>query len=172
MIKTLITGLAVLLTTSIYTYTVTDITGNSIAFTNFQDKKILIVNIASNSPRVNQIQQLEQLYQLYSDSLVIVAFPSNSFGNEPRTNAGIDSFCHTNYNIHFLLTEKNPVTGANQQPIFQWLASQGLNGMTSATINNDFQKFLIDKNGSLIGLFGPTIEPISNLIQDAITDNN
>lgn len=80
-------GFALLLTpfliSTIYTYTLPAADGgNGIHLSDYQDKKILFVNTASNSEYAIQYASLEQLYQRYKDSLVIIAVPSNSFGNE------------------------------------------------------------------------------------------
>ena len=81
MINFLITALAVIIT-NFYSLSYTDTNGNSHAMSAYAGKKILIVNIATNSPMSSQIGQLQQLHQQYGDSLIIIAFPSNSFGNE------------------------------------------------------------------------------------------
>jgi len=92
--------------TSIYSFQITDINNNTINFNDFQGKKLLLVNIATGSTRVSQLSQLEQLNQKYGDSLVIIAFPSNSFGHESRTNSEIKQFCQSQYGITFRLIGK------------------------------------------------------------------
>jgi len=158
-------------TISIYSISATDINGGQINFSGFQGKKILIVNTASNGSYTSQYAALEQLYQLYKDSLVVIAFPSNSFGNEPGSNAGIKDFVTGTYNTHFLLAAKADVTGPSQIPIYQWLTQQSQNGMMNSVVQGDFQKYLVDKNGILIGVFSPMIGPMDSSIQNAITDN-
>lgn len=159
------------LTISIYSISSADINGGQINFSDFQGKKILIVNTASNSPYVAQYAALEQLYQLYKDSLVVIAFPGNSFSNEPGSNASIKSFVTSTYNIHFLLAAKVDVSGSGQAPIYQWLTQQSQNGMMNIVVQSDFQKFLIDKDGTLIGVFSAAVSPLDSSIQNAITGN-
>lgn len=163
--------IAGILTTSIYSVHFNTIDGNDQHFGQYQGKKILIVNIATGSDEVSQIGQLQELYQLYHDSLVIVAFPSNSFGHEPRTNPEIKQMCEGVFHTTFTIAQKGAVTGPNAMPIYRWLANQADNGVMNGTVVQDFQKFLVDRNGNLIGVFGPETDPMSTAIRDAITDN-
>lgn len=159
---------SLLLTTSIYTLEFTDADGNTVSMNSYQQKKILLVNIATGSSRVSQLAGLQQLHQSYGDSVIIIAFPSNSFGHEARTNAEIKQFCQNNYGVSFKIAAKNPVAGAGLQPIYNWLAQTGENGVMNGTIGNDFQKFLINKDGMLIGVFSPSVQPTDSLIINAL----
>jgi len=156
--------------TSIYTIQYNTIDGHAAAFSTCQGKKILIVNIATGSSKASQLEGLEQLNQKYKDSLVIIAFPSNAFGNESRSNAEIKSFCENSYHTTFQLAQKGQVTGPGRQSIYSWLATMNENGVMDAPIVEDFQKFLIDKDGSIIGGFASSVEPMDSLIQSAITN--
>jgi glutathione peroxidase len=97
--------------TSFYDLQVAAIDNNTIDFQSFQGKKILLVNIATNSPRISQLAGLQQLRQQYGDSLVIIGFPSNSFGNEPKSNSEIKQFCESQYGVSFQLAAKSSVRG-------------------------------------------------------------
>lgn len=154
---------------SIYSFTVNGIDGTQINFNNFQHKKILLVNIATNSSRVNQIGELKQLQQQYEDSLVIIGFPSNSFGNESRSNAAIKQFCDSAYSINFLLAGKGSVKGSDQQLVFYWLTHTSENNTLDSEIKGDFQKYLIDRDGELIGVFVGSVSPLSPQIINNIT---
>lgn len=156
---------------SIYSFQFNGIVGNTIINMNsFHNKKILLVNTASNSPFTSQYAELEQLHQLYKDSLVIIAFPSNSFGHEPNNNIAINLFLLQNYHPHFKIAAKADVTGSSALPVFKWIAEIGQNGVMNNTIADDFYKFLIDGNGNLIGAFSSTVSPMSNEIQNAIRE--
>lgn len=157
-------------TTSIYTLQFTDVDGNQVSMNSFQGKKILLVNIATGSSRIGQLTGLQQLHQTYGDSVVIIAFPSNSFDNEARTNAEIKQFCQGNYGVTFRIAAKNSVTGAGVQSIYNWLANISENGVMNGTVGRDFQKFLISKQGSLIGVFSPSVAPTDPLIVNALTN--
>jgi glutathione peroxidase len=158
-----------ILTTSFYDFSINDIDGNTINFSQFQGKKVLIVNTASGSTYASQYQSLEQLYQKYKDSLVIVAVPSNSFGNEPLDNSQIKSFIATNYNTHFIISEKAIVDGESQSPLFSFLSHIEQNGMVNNPVKADFFKFLINSSGTVIGTFAPSVDPMSDDVQNAIT---
>jgi glutathione peroxidase len=154
---------------SIYSFQFNGINGNSVINMNsFRGKKILLVNTASNSPYTNQYAALEQLHQLYKDSLVIIAFPSNSFGHEPGNNETIKNFIQQNYHAHFKIAAKADITGSNALPIFKWVAEAAQNGVMNNTVTNDFYKFLIDGEGNLIGAYTSTVSPMSNAIQNAV----
>jgi glutathione peroxidase len=167
--STLLVGLLVSLS-SIYNLSFQDINGNSYSMNQCQGKKILLVNIATGSSRVNQLTELQQLYQAHHDSLIIIAFPSNSFGKEHRSNVAIKNFCENQYGVTFPIASKNPVTGPGIQPVYNWLTSLAENQMIGEPVKGDFQKFLVDKNGLLIGVFAPSVSPLSNEIVEAITN--
>lgn len=160
--------LSVLATTSIYTYTATSLSGSTIRFSDFQHKKIMIVNIATGSPRINQLAGLQQLQAQFGDSLVVVAFPSNSFGKESRTDAEIKNFCELVYHTTFPVAQKGAVIGSGTQPVFQWLGSQGHNGVMDAAPKQDFFKWLISEQGELIAVYAGAVEPMDPTILEAI----
>src|ERR1041384_7804086 len=95
--------LAVTLTgSSIYDFKVEGLNGDTIDFSKFKGKKIMIVNTASKCGNTPQYAELEQLYEKYKDKLVIVGFPANNFKEqEPGTNAEIAEFCKKNYGVTF-----------------------------------------------------------------------
>jgi glutathione peroxidase len=154
---------------SLYDVSYINNAGQTKRFAQFSGKKLLIVNIATGSDKVGQLAELKQLQQQFADSLTVIAFPSNSFGNEARTNDEILEFCNQQYEINFLLCAKGNVTGAEKESIFLWLADVTMNGSMNAPVRSDFQKFLIDKDGTLIGSFSSLISPLDNKIISAIT---
>ena len=162
---------SLVLYTSIYTLSFTDTDGSTVNMSSFQNKKILIVNIATNSPRVGQLTGLLQLKQQYGDSLVIIAFPSNSFGNETRSDAEIKQYCQQNYNVNFFIASKNSVFGLYIQPVYNWLKHTEENGVMDVEIMSDFQKILINNDGNIIGVFAPGVSPTDTSIVSAITIN-
>lgn len=166
----LITCLAfIMLNSSIYNLQFQDIDGNTVSMSQYQGKKILLVNIATGSPRVSQLAGLQQLHQQYGDSLVVIGFPSNSFGSESRSNAEIKQFCQANYGVTFLLAAKTEVAGQQAHPIFNWLANVSENGVIGVPAQKNFQKFLISKNGTLVAYYVPVVEPTDTSVTEAIT---
>jgi len=143
--------------------------GNTVNFSGFAGKKILIVNTASESKYVSQYASLEQLYEKYQDSLVVIAFPANDFGKEPGNDSAIASYV-AQYNIHFILAAKVVVTGPNIDPVYSWLTDVTQNGTLSNPVPGNFFKFLLNGNGTIIGLFAGQVDPMDSTIQQAITN--
>jgi glutathione peroxidase len=145
--------------------------GKLIKLSQFSGKKILIVNTASDSKYSRQYDSLEMLAKQYLNNLVILAVPSNSFNNEPESNADISSKLHAS-SLHFIVCSKSNVAGSSQDSLFQWLSRKDLNGMADCSIGADFQKFLIDEQGQLIGIFAPSVSPLSKEMREAIQNTN
>lgn len=153
---------------SFYSLTVKDSNGNNIAFSNFTNKKVLIVNTSINSADTMQYQKLELLYQKYKDSLVVIAVPSNDFGNTPQNNAAIKTFIQQHYNIHYLLTEKMGVKTPGISPLYNWLANYNKNGIIKSKVRTDFNKYLVDKNGYIMGVFDAAEDVMGNRVTGLI----
>tara|TARA_R110001583_G_scaffold10179_7_gene47350 strand:- start:3379 stop:3933 length:555 start_codon:yes stop_codon:yes gene_type:complete len=150
---------------SIYEISINSISGEPINFKDFKGKKILIVNTASECGFTGQYADLEKLYKNYKDKLVVIGVPCNQFGGqEPGTLTEIKSFCEVNYGVTFLLTEKIEVKGENQHPLYQWLTKKELNGVKSSSVKWNFQKYLIDENGSFIDYYYSITKPLSSKI--------
>jgi len=155
---------------SIYDFSFNDINGNMVSLSQFKGKKILFVNTASGSEYASQIGALEQLYQKYKDSLVIIAVPSNTFQDEPKTNDELKSYFENTWHTDFIVTQKTQVAGAGQSAVYNWLSHQSENDMMENNINGDFYKFLVDAEGKLVGAFAPSVDPMSDEMQNAITN--
>lgn len=154
---------------SIHRFTVAAIDGGTIDFSSFKGKKILIVNTASECGYTPQYADLEKLYEQYKDKLVIVGFPANNFGGqEPGANETIKSFCQKNYGVSFPLAAKISVTGDDIAPIYKWLCNKTENGVLDATINWNFNKFLLDENGYIIAKFESSVKPLSEEITEKL----
>lgn len=150
---------------SLYSISINDIDGNPINLTDFNGKKILFVNVASKCGFTSQYADLERLHQLYKTNLVIIGVPCNQFGNqEPGTLQEIKSFCTSQYNISFLLTEKIDVKGKSQHSLYEWLTKKENNGKINSSVKWNFQKYLVDETGILINYFYSTTNPRSSKI--------
>ena len=103
---------------------------------------------------------LQNLYELYHDRVEILGVPCDQFLNQsPENEADMRLFCERNYGVGFLLSEKVAVRGSDQHPVYQWLTRKVLNGSKNSVVKWNFQKYLIDKDGTLIDMFGPNVEP-------------
>lgn len=158
--------------TDIYHFSLTDADGGTINLSDFKGEKILLVNIATSSKYSNQCKSLEQLYQKYKDSLVVIAIPSNSFGNEPKTNKEIKEYLKRKFNSHFIIAGKINVSGADQSLLYKWLTHISENQRMENQINDDFWKFLIDESGNLRGTFVSSVDPMDEAIQSAVQMHN
>ena len=148
-------------TTSIYDFSVIDIDGKEIRMSQFKGKKVLIVNVASKCGNTPQYEGLERLYKKYgSEKFVVVGFPANNFmGQEPGSNEDIKEFCTSTYQVTFPMMGKISVKGKDKAPIYQWLTQKEMNGVMDAEVTWNFQKFMIDENGHLVGVVKPGVEP-------------
>ena len=154
---------------SIYSLSFSTAGGVTVKMEQYKGKKMLIVNIATDSKRVNQLGELEQLQQRYQGQVVIIAFPSNSFSNETKDNEEIRRFCQDTYHTSFVIAAKAPVADNQIHPVYRWLTSQSENGVMGGEIKSDFQKYLIDETGKLVGVFAPGLCPLDNQMTDAVT---
>lgn len=151
---------------TIYDYKVEDISGDEFDFASLKGKKILIVNTASKCGFTPQFDGLEKLYQDYKDdNFVIVGFPSNDFGQQdPGSNEEIAEFCKINYGVTFPMMSKISVKGDSIAPIYQFLTQKELNGKKNSSVKWNFQKYLINEDGTLEDYFYSITNPDSKKI--------
>ena len=128
---------------------------------------LLIVNVASYCGYTPQYSGLEKLNQQYRDAgLRILAFPCNDFGaQEPGSNAEIVQFCTTNYAVNFELFDKVHAKGSEQHPLYSRLTSAA---EPTGDVSWNFEKFLISKQGEVVGRFKSSVKPDSPELIDAI----
>jgi glutathione peroxidase len=165
-------SISCLFVSSIYTKQFTVLTGTNVSMAQYQGKKILLVNIASGSEYAAvQLPQLQQLYHQYKDSLVVIGFPSNDFGKETRTDAELKLLLQNTYHITFPVSVRTGIqdSTANTHPIYKWLQNQNENGVMGMKVKTDFEKYLIDKDGTIMAVFGANTKPLDNAIKNAIT---
>jgi len=150
---------------SLYNIKINSLQGKPIQFSDFKNKYILFVNVASKCGFTPQYEDLENLHQEHKDNLVVIGVPCNQFGKQEPGNASeIQEFCEINYAVSFLMTEKIDVKGENQHPLYGWLTSKSLNGNKSSSVKWNFQKYLVDKNGKLIDYYFSITNPTSSKI--------
>src|SRR6187549_2383547 len=89
----------------------------------FSGKVRLLVNVASKCGLTPQYQALEALYREHrARGFEVLGFPANEFGaQEPGSNAEIQDFCSTQYDVTFPLFAKLVVKGENQHPLYRVL---------------------------------------------------
>jgi glutathione peroxidase len=156
-------------TGSIYDFKATNIDGKEISLDKYKGKVLLIVNTASECGYTPQYEGLQNIYEEFSDeSFAVLGFPANNFGGqEPGTDEEIKQFCKVNYDVTFPMFSKISVAGDDQHQLFKYLTSAPNEDFTGA-IKWNFEKFLIDSNGTLIRRFRTDVEPESKEIREAI----
>jgi len=153
---------------NILNITVKDIDGKSVNLSDYKDKVLLIVNVASYCGYTKQYAGLQNLYETYKNQgFEILAFPCNQFGNqEPGSNEEIKEFCSSKFNVTFRLFDKIDVNGNNKSPLYKILTDNPTTG--KADIKWNFEKFIIGKNGKIIKRFPSAADPLGDEIIDTI----
>jgi len=130
---------------------------------------MLIVNTASKCGFAAQYDALEELYQRYRErGFVVLGFPSNDFmGQEPKGDAEIQSSCRINHGVTFPLMPKGVVRGKERQPVFGFLTEEGPAELRGP-VRWNFEKFLVDREGFLVGRWRSYVTPRSASIRRAI----
>jgi glutathione peroxidase len=146
---------------NLHQFTVEDIFGNEFQLSQLKGKKVLVVNTASKCGLTPQYEDLEKLYQTYkSKDFVIIGFPANNFmRQEPGTNEEIAEFCKINYGVTFPIMSKISVKGDDIHPLFKWLEKEA-----GSEVQWNFQKFMIDPDGSYAGFVAPRSKPFDKEI--------
>jgi len=156
---------------SVYDFTVKDIYGEDFNFNTLEGKKIMIVNTASKCGLTSQYKGLERLYKKFKDqNFIIIGFPANNFlWQEPGSNEKIANFCKENYGVSFPMMSKISVKGSSIHPIYKFLTDKSINGVLSSSVSWNFQKYLINEDGSVHKVISPRTNPEDQKIIDWIT---
>ena len=147
-------------TTSLYDFTMDDIDGKPVNLGDYRGKVLLVVNTASLCGNTPQYTDLERIYEQYHDKgFEVLAFPANNFGQqEPGTNAEIKGFCLTKYSVSFPLFSKISVKGLDKHPLYHYLTEQS---PFPGEVEWNFQKYLVDRSGNVVGRFHHRTKPVS-----------
>ena len=129
---------------------------------------VLLVNVASKCGFTKQYSGLEALYKKYKDKgLVVIGVPSNDFGGqEPGSAAEIKAFCTSKFDVTFPLMAKIHVKGTEKHPLYAALT--GPDSAFPGEVKWNFQKFLIGRDGRLLGGFESQVTPESTQLIQAI----
>ena len=150
-------------TSTAYDFTARQIDGQDIALSQFKGKVMLIVNTASACGFTPQFGGLEALHKRYAgQGLAVLGFPCNQFGSQdPGTDGEIAGFCQMNYGVSFPMMSKIKVNGDNADPLFKWLCAEAPGLLGTKAIKWNFTKFLVGRDGQVIGRYAPTDKPES-----------
>ena len=154
----------------VYDFEFNGIDGNKIELSNFKNKVLVVVNVASRCGYTPQYEGLQMLWSNYKNkNLVVIGVPTNNFRQEPGNNKEIKDFCETNFGINFPMTEKTNVIGKDAHPFYKWAKK---NHGIGAIPKWNFHKIVIGKNGKVIDTFAsftkPTSDKFLNLIEKEI----
>lgn len=145
----------------IYDIQVTLEGGTEYSLSRYKGKAMLIVNTASKCGFTPQFEELEGLYKKYQDEgLVVLGFPSNQFKQEVATAEEAASQCRLTYGVTFPMHEIVKVNGKDAHSIFKHLTSHS-KGFLGNSIKWNFTKFLVNRNGEVVGRYGSADKPSS-----------
>ena len=160
----LMTAISSLHASNLYEHKLTTIDGDETSLSEHKGKVILMVNVASRCGFTYQYDDLQRLHDQY-DNLIVLGVPCNQFANqEPKNEKDIMQFCSNNFNISFPMTKKTYVKGKKQHLVYQWLTDKSKNNFKDLKVSWNFNKFLINPEGYLIGHFGSGTKPMSDKI--------
>ena len=127
----------------------------------YKGNALLLVNVASKCGLTPQYAGLERLQERYAQrGFSVLGFPCNQFGGqEPGTAEEIQTFCSTTYGVTFPMFAKLEVNGQNRHPLYQQLTQVPDAEGEAGDIQWNFEKFLIGKDGSVLGRFRPRTDP-------------
>ncbi|MBK6942089.1 MAG: glutathione peroxidase [Planctomycetes bacterium] len=151
---------------SIHSVAFKTLEGKDASFADWAGKVVLVVNVASECGYTPQYEGLEKLWkEKGSSGLVVVGFPSNEFGGqEPGTAADIRTFCTQRFGVTFPLAEKcETKAGPSQSPVYKLLG-----GATGSLPGWNFCKYLVGKDGKVIGFWNSKAAPDSAELRSAI----
>ncbi|MBT5555728.1 MAG: glutathione peroxidase [Halieaceae bacterium] len=147
--------------TSVYDYSATLADGTTASLSDYKGQVLLIVNTASKCGFTPQYEGLEKLHATHKDAgFAVLAFPCNQFGSqEPGSTEEIVEFCEMRFQTSFPLFEKIDVNGTNSHPLYKHLKSEVKGLLGTERIKWNFTKFLINRDGEVVGRFGSQKKP-------------
>jgi glutathione peroxidase len=156
--------------TSIYDFKLKDIDGKDVKLDQFRGKALLLVNVASQCGYTPQYEGLQKIHSKYKEQgFAVLGFPANNFGaQEPGTDQEIKTFCSTKYRVTFPMFSKISVKGADQHPLYKFLTDEKTDPKFAGEITWNFNKFLVDKTGNIVGRFDSKDTPEGEKVVKAI----
>ena len=146
---------------SIYQYTVKQANGHGLSMQTYQGDVLLIVNTATKCGLAPQFKELEDLHTRYqATGLRVLGFPCSQFANqEVADNQEIQSACQLNFGVTFPIMAKIDVNGKNTNPLFQFLKNE-TKSLFGKELKWNFTKFLVDRQGTVVKRYAPTVSPL------------
>ena len=134
------------------------------------DKALLLVNVASRCGLTPQYAGLERLHERYAErGFAVVGLPCNQFmGQEPGSAEEIQTFCSTTYGVTFPMMSKIEVNGDERHPLYTELTQTADADGEAGDVQWNFEKFLVDADGSVVARFRPRTQPDAPEVRTAI----
>ncbi|MBC7659816.1 MAG: redoxin family protein [Chitinophagaceae bacterium] len=179
------------MTNQVYDFKVNRIDGTPSTLAEYKGQVLLVVNVASKCGLTPQYEGLEKLYEEYKNKgLTVVGFPANEFmGQEPGTNEEIAEFCRVTFGVQFPMFQKVVVKGDGQHPLYKFLTDaapeatlkaggtlearlreKGLGRTQKKDVLWNFEKFLVDKKGQVVGRFAPDVTAEDDVLLKSVQD--
>src|SRR5262245_36256078 len=155
---------------SIYDASISSLDGRPADLHDYEDRAILLVNVASQCGLTPQYTGLEEIHERFVDrGFTVLGVPCNQFGaQEPGSPEEIATFCSTNYGVTFPLTEKIEVNGEGRHTLYDRLTPVADAEDHAGDIRWNFEKFLIGRDGEVIARFSPLVVPEDENLVGAI----
>lgn len=152
--------------TSLHDLSARTIDGQEQALSAYDGQVLLVVNTASKCGFTPQYQGLQELQDRFAEQgFSVLGFPCDQFGHqEPGDEEEIAGFCERNFGVSFPLFSKIDVNGPDAHPVFRFLRSQK-GGVLGSKIKWNFTKFLVAKDGRVLGRYAPTTKP-EKIVED------
>ena len=146
---------------SLYDFEAQSIDKQPVALSRYKCQVMLIVNTASACGLTPQFAGLEALWQdLRGRGLVVLGFPCNQFANqEPGTDAEILEFATSRFDVNFPMFSKIEVNGDGAAPLYRLLKDAQPGDGETSDITWNFEKFLVDREGTVVARFNPMVTP-------------
>jgi len=153
-----------------YDFRFNDLDGSPLNLSEYKDKVIVVVNVASQCGFTSQYEDMQKVWEKYQEKgMVMLGVPSNDFGNqEPGNSKEIKNFCEAKFGITFPMTEKISVKGENAHPFYKWAKK---NYGKSAVPKWNFHKIIIGKNGKIVNTFASITNPSSKKFISVLEKN-
>jgi glutathione peroxidase len=152
---------------SIHEFKVKTLDGKDVSLADYKGKVLLVVNVASKCGATPQYEQLQALHEKYKEKgLVVMGFPCNQFGGqEPGSAKQIREFCSSTYNVEFPMFAKIDVNGDKEAAVYDFLKSKADD---HGDIGWNFEKFIVSKDGKVIGRFKTRTKPDADQVVEVI----
>lgn len=142
--------------------------GGELPLTALKGQVLLVVNVASRCGLTPQYAALQALHERFqAQGFSVLGLPCNQFaGQEPDDEAAIEAFCASGYGVSFPMSAKLEVNGPQRHALYRLLAGEGAEFPGDVSWN--FEKFLVGRDGRVLGRFAPRTAPDDPTLIQAI----